>query len=289
MKGRIIKGDSGFYYVYSQGSLYECRLRGKLKLKQKKAYPGDIVDMVIDENHKGVIEYIDERKNLLPRPAISNSDQLLIVMSLSYPKIDYNVLDRLLVLSQWHKIKPIIILNKKDEDYDNIGIKIADTYPFDVFLVSAISGEGIDKLVDILRDKLSVLAGPSGVGKSSILNILDSKLLKETGVLGEKLKRGRHTTRTSQFYEVDGGLIADTPGFSRLDLPIEMEMEDLTLYYPEFNEFSKDCYFNGCLHHMEKVCGVKKALSDGKIDQDRYDRYLYMLEEIKENKERRYK
>lgn len=289
MKGRIIKGDSGFYYVYSEGSLYECKLRGKLKLKHKKAYPGDIVDLVVDENYKGTIESIEERINLLPRPAIANSDQLLIVMSLSYPIIDYNVLDRLLVLSQWHNIKPVIILNKKDEDHDNTGQKISNIYPFNVIEVSALSGFGVDRLKDILRDKLSVLAGPSGVGKSSVLNILDSKLLKETGVLGDKLKVGRHTTRTSQFYEVDGGLIADTPGFSRLDLPIEMVMEDLTHYYPEFYEYTKGCYFNGCLHHKEKVCGVKKALSDGKIDQGRYDRYLYMLDEIKENKERRYR
>lgn len=289
MKGRIIKGDSGFYYVYSKGFLYECRLRGKLKLMHKKAYPGDIVEIEIDKNNKGTIESIEERINLLPRPAIANSDQLLIVVSLSYPKIDFNVLDRLLVISQWHKIKPVIILNKKDEDFDNIGLKISGSYPFEVYEISAITGYGIDRLKNILVDKLSVLAGPSGVGKSSILNKLDTKLLKETGVLGDKLKRGRHTTRTSQFYEVDGGLIADTPGFSRLDLPIEMVMEDLTQYYPEFYEFTKDCYFNGCLHHMEKVCGVKKALSEGKINQDRYNRYLYMLEEIKENKERRYK
>lgn len=289
MKGRIIKGDSGFYYVYSKGFLYECRLRGKLKLMHKKAYPGDIVEIEIDKNNKGTIESIEERINLLPRPAIANSDQLLIVMSLSYPKIDFNVLDRLLVISQWHKIKPVIILNKKDEDFDNIGLKISGSYPFEVYEISAITGYGIDRLKNILVDKLSVLAGPSGVGKSSILNKLDTKLLKETGVLGDKLKRGRHTTRTSQFYEVEGGLIADTPGFSRLDLPIDMLMEELTIFYPEFNEFNIDCYFKGCLHYMEKVCGVKKALSEGKIDQDRYNRYIYMLEEIKENKERRYK
>ena len=289
MIGRIIKGDSGFYYVYAEGTIYECKLRGKLKLTHKKAYPGDIVEFIVDENDKGTIETIEARHNLLPRPAIANSDQLLIVMSLSYPTIDFNVLDRLLVLSQWHKIEPLIVLNKKDEDIDNIGPEIAKAYPFKVIEVSAVSGFGVDTLKEVLKGKLSVLAGPSGVGKSSILNVLDSKLLKETGVLGDKIKRGRHTTRTSMFYEVAGGLIADTPGFSRLDLPIEMVMEDLTRYYPEFQEFTKDCYFNGCIHHKEKVCGVKEALKEGKLDQGRYDRYLYMLEEIKENKERRYK
>jgi len=287
--GRIIKGDSGFYYVYLKGILYECKLRGKLKLIHKKAYPGDIVEVEVDDNFKGSIESIKERKNLLPRPAIANSDQLLIVMSLSFPVIDYNVLDRLLVLSQWHKIEPIIILNKKDEDLVELGKKIKKNYPFLVIEVSATTGYGIDVLKNQLKGKLSVLAGPSGVGKSSILNSLDGKLIRPTGILGDKLKRGKHTTRTSEFYEVEGGLIADTPGFSRLDLPIDMEMENLTEYYPEFNKYTHDCFFNGCLHYREKKCGVKKALLEGKINQDRYDRYLYMLEEIKENKERRYK
>lgn len=289
MRGRIIKGDSGFYYVYSEGVLYECKLRGKLKLKHKKAYPGDIVEYVVDEHNKGSIEYIEDRRNLLPRPAIANSDQLLIVMSLSYPKIDYNVLDRLLVLSQWNKIDPIIVLNKKDEDTNDLGSIIKKVYPFPICEVSANTGYGIDALKNILKGKLSVLAGPSGVGKSSILNALDGELILTTGLLGEKLKRGRHTTRTSEFYAVEGGLIADTPGFSRLDLPIEMNMEDLTGFYPEFYEYSRNCYFNGCLHHKEKNCQVKKALEENKIDKDRYDRYIYLLEEIKENKERRYK
>lgn len=289
MLGRIIRGDSGFYYVYLEGELYECKLRGKLKLVHKKAYPGDIVEIVIDDNFKGSIESIQERKNLLPRPAIANSDQLLVVMSLSFPTIDFNVLDRLLVLSQWHKIEPIIVLNKKDEDKADLGQKIKAIYPFLVIEVSASTGYGIDDLKKQLKGKLSVLAGPSGVGKSSILNAIDGKLIRATGILGNKLKRGKHTTRTSEFYEVEGGLIADTPGFSRLELPIDMKMENLTEYYPEFFEYIHDCFFNGCLHDKEKKCGVKNALSEGKINQDRYDRYLYMLEEIKENKERRYK
>ncbi|MDD2370730.1 MAG: ribosome small subunit-dependent GTPase A [Firmicutes bacterium] len=289
MRGRIIRGDSGFYYVYSNSILYECKLRGKLKLTHKKAYPGDIVEIIVDDNLKGSIESIEARKNLLPRPAIANSDQLLIVMSLSYPTIDFNVLDRLLVLSQWHKIEPMIVLNKKDEDKVDLGKAISEIYPFLVIEVSATTGYGLDILKKQLEGKLSVLAGPSGVGKSSILNVLDGKLIRSTGVLGDKLKRGRHTTRTSEFYEVNGGLIADTPGFSRLDLPIEMKMEDLTEYYPEFYKYTQDCFFNGCLHDKEKKCGVKNALLEGKINQDRYDRYIYMLGEIKENKERRYK
>lgn len=289
MKGRIIKGDSGFYYVYANGTVFECRLRGKLKQNNSKGYPGDIVDFTSDRDSKGTIENIHNRVNLLPRPAIANSDQLLIVMSLTYPKLDYNVLDRLLVLAQWHKMVPVIVLNKKDEDTNNLGREISETYPFLSIEVSAFSGYGIEELKNILAEKMSVLAGPSGVGKSSILNVLDSKLLKETGTLGEKLKRGRHTTRTSQFYEVSGGLIADTPGFSRIDLPGDMEPAELGRLYPEFAKYTVECHFNSCLHQKEKSCGVKDALARGEIDQGRYERYIYMLEELRFNKERRYK
>ena len=289
--GRIIKSNSGFYYVLSDGLLFECKLRGKQKAFKGKGYPGDVVHFNILEADKGIIEKIDDnKKTFLVRPPIANGDQLYIVMSLALPELDYNLLDRLILLGKWSKLSVGLILNKKDEEKKGFLVSVRKSYKnadIRLFPASAMSGEGIEIIKRSLDSKLTILAGPSGVGKSSILNALDSALVLKTGLLGEKTNRGRHTTRVSEFYQVGNSLIADTPGFSRLELPTEKQ--ELPALYNEFVPFKGDCQFLSCLHDKEKKCGVKKAFKEGLIDAGRYKRYLYFLEELTEREERRYK
>lgn len=289
LEGFIIKADSGFYYVFSDGKVYETKLRGKTKQSQGLGYPGDRVKFSLTNPGTGVIEEILKRKNLLQRPLVANGDQLLMVMSLSYPTLDFNVLDRLMVTARHTGLEPVLVLNKKDEERNEISEKVLTVYPIQIIQVSAVSGVGIEELKQCLSGKLSILAGPSGVGKTSILNRLDSKILNPTGSLGEKIKRGKHTTRTSMLYEIGNGLLADTPGFSRVDLPQGLLKEELAAYYPEYGEFNSTCQFTSCLHYKERVCGVKVAVEAELLDKGRYERYLYLLEELKENEERRYK
>lgn len=289
MRGRIIKADSGFYYVFAEERIYETKLRGKTKKDQGIAYPGDIVTFTPVDTEKGVIDQIEQRRNLMERPLVANSDQILLVMSLSYPKLDFNVLDRLLVNVHRAGLDPVLLLNKCDEGDVSMEERIRKAYPIPILMVSANTGIGIDELKALLKGKLSVLAGPSGVGKTSILNRLDSRLLEPTGSLGQKIQRGKHTTRSSHFYNIGDGLIADTPGFSRVDLPKDMRSEELPSLYPEYADLLADCQFTSCSHQHEAICAVKSAVSEGLLDQERYQRYIYLLEELKENDERRYK
>lgn len=288
--GRIIKIDSGYFYIFKENKIYECRTRGKTKNSNNSFYVGDIVSFTTFDEDKGIIEGIELRKNSMDRPKIANVDQMLLVMSLSYPKLDYNVLDRLLVTTLRNGIKPVILFNKLDQfNIDEIkGIsKIYEAY--DKLFISAKTGVGLQELKELVRDKLSVLAGPSGVGKSSILNALEGKVLNSTGSLGMKIKRGKHTTRVSSIYLTNEGLIADTPGFSRVNFPKDMEVRELPDLYLEYNKVSNKCKFKGCLHYMEKDCEVKNLVGKGLLDEDRYERYRYFIEELKDLEERRYK
>ena len=288
-EGRIIRSDSGFHYIYADGKVYECRMRGKTKRNQGKAYPGDMAEMTPTDDGKGILESIRPRKNLLPRPTIANGDQLLMVMTLSFPALDFNVLDRLIIIARKARLAPVIILNKADEAEPGLLDKVVRSYDLPVLVVSTVTGQGIGELKALLKDKLSILAGPSGVGKTSLLNRLEGRMLNPTGALGEKIKRGRHTTRTSQFYEIAGGLLADTPGFSRVDLPPEMNKEDLPPLYEEYAALAPECQFKGCLHWKEVHCKVKEQVAEGNLDAGRYERYVYLLEELKQQEERRYK
>lgn len=288
-EGRIIRSDSGFHYIYAGGRLYECRMRGKAKRDHGKAFPGDLVEMTPTEEGKGLIETVKVRKNLLRRPAIANGDQLLIVMSLSYPQLDFNVLDRMLVIAVRTGLEPVLILNKADEAEAGLEDEVRRAYPLKILAVSARSRVGIEDLKALLRNRMSIFAGPSGVGKTSLLNQLEGRMLNPTGSLGEKIKRGRHTTRTTTFYQIGDGLLADTPGFSRVDLPPEMNKEDLPPLYREYATLAPGCQFKGCLHWREADCRVKDAVEEGTLDRGRYERYLYLLEELKIQEERRYK
>lgn len=288
-KGLVIKADSGFYYIYTEDRVLEGKIRGKAKLESGRPYPGDWVEFQQIGAESAIIESIEPRKSLLQRPLIANGDQLLIVMSLSFPLLDYHVLDRLLIQAIYGSISPILILNKGDEAEGGIFNQIENAYPFPVYRISALTGEGIEAVKELLHGRFSILAGPSGVGKTSILNALDSRILSATGSLGEKLQRGRHTTRTTRFFAIAGGMLADTPGFSRVDLPESMKPDMLKDCYPEFEGYRGLCRFKGCLHENEEECGVKDAVHRGLVDPGRYERYRYFLQELKDQEERRYR
>lgn len=287
IEGIIIKGYSSFYYVKHNNQIYECSLRGKNKLTDVKFLPGDQVIFTVIADFKGVIEKVLPRKNELTRPPIANVDQIIIVNSCLNPPPDYWMTDRLTILALWNKARPILCFNKADlvsEEELNI---IRETYEktnFKIIFTSSINMLGIEELKESLKDKVSVLAGLSGVGKSSILNALQTEFNLRTGEVSDKSKRGKHTTRHVEFLYFDfGGLVADTPGFSNLDLPKDIVREELSSLFPEIFAYQNDCKFSTCLHNKEPKCAVKEAVEQGLIHESRYKNYLAFLEEVISN------
>lgn len=281
MQGTIIKSLAGFYYVESDGQVYQTRARGNFRKKGQTPYVGDIVDFSAKEQSEGYILRIHERKNSLVRPPIVNIDQAVVIMSAVEPQFNANLLDRFLVLLEQKTIRPIIYITKLDllEDnsqmdaYKDIYEKIG--YPF---LYS------LDELVPFLKQKITVFMGQTGVGKSTLLNKIAPELALETGQISDSLGRGRHTTRAVSFYTVHGGKIADTPGFSSLDYEVK-ESELLNDCFPELAEYSQFCKFRTCTHTHEPGCAVKPAVEVGDISQSRYHNYLQLLSEIQDRRE----
>lgn len=282
----IIKGYSGFYYVWDGNVTWECSLRGKFRIKKQKFLPGDTVTVtVIDESKKkAVIENVKPRKVEMVRPSIANIEQVIIVMAFNKPEPDLWLLDRLLIMAQNSKVQPVICFNKADllsaaerkkliAPYEKLGLLVLQT--------SSKRGWSIKDLKECLRDNVSVLAGPSGVGKSSLLNAVEKGLSLKTGEISEKMLRGKHTTRHVELIPLSsGGLIADTPGFSQVYLPKDLKREELINYYPDFWEYSSKCRFTSCLHRDEPHCGVRESVVRGLLDEGRYQRYLYYLDEV---------
>ncbi len=288
MKGKIIRGIGGFYYVYtSELGIVECKAKGIFRKENKKPLVGDDVELdILDETERlGSIAKILPRKNQLIRPAVANVDQAAVVFALSYPKPNLNLLDRFLLMMETQAIPTVICFNKSD-DLDRQEIEtLAQQYSGNdaqVVITSTVTGEGLEKFRQILQGRTTVLAGPSGVGKSSVMNLLFPEANMKTGDISDKIKRGKHTTRHSElFYLGAQTYIMDTPGFTSLRLP-QMEKEELKEYYPEFLRYRDECRFLGCAHISEPDCRVKEALEQGKISVSRYENYKQFYEELSE-------
>lgn len=292
LEGIIIRGYSGFYYVWDGSQMWECKLRGKYRIKAQTFLPGDkvIISVTDQQKNKAVIENVLSRKNELVRPTVSNVDQAIIVMALKDPDPDLWLLDRLLIVTKAKQVNPIICFNKADlvsKEYSFDTIKKYQSIGIPTLLVSTKNYLGIEELRSFLTRKISVFAGPSGVGKSSIMNMLEPGSNRKTGEISEKLARGKHTTRHVELIPLAaGGFIADTSGFSQISLP-EMRREQLVDYYQDFVQHSHNCKFNSCLHRDEPQCGVKAAVDAGLINAERYERYIILLDDVIAN-ERRY-
>lgn len=291
IEGRIIKGIGGFYYIETEQGLYECRARGIFRKNKITPLVGDFVKIsVVDEdNKKGVVEEIQERKTELVRPPIANVNKALIVFAVKNPTPHLSLLDRFIVLAERENLEIVIILTKIDLDDDNTFEKIKNIYEpcgYKVIGVSNLENKNIDKVKEELKGNTVVFAGPSGVGKSSLLNQIDSNFQLKTGDVSDKIKRGKHTTRHAELFELEfGGMVADTPGFSSLTLD-DIEDIDLKDYFIEFEDHD-DCKFGSrCIHQNEPSCAVKEAVENGEIPRERYESYIQLLNEIRQGKRR---
>ncbi|GEK32608.1 ribosome small subunit-dependent GTPase A [Kurthia sibirica] len=290
-KGQIRKALAGYYYVYDDGKVYQTRGRGVFRKRGITPLVGDFVEYVVEGNNDGTVTEIFPRMNELVRPPISNVDQAILVFSVKEPNFNTVLLDRFLVALESFDVEPIICLTKLDllpedekpliakykEQYEKIGYTIIETFIDDAQL--------LDKITPLLEHKTTVLAGQSGVGKSTLLNTLMPELNLKTGIISSALNRGKHTTRHVELIEVAGGLVADTPGFSSFDFET-IEKEQLTACFPELQKASESCKFRECLHLKEPKCEVKKLVESGSIEQYRYDHYLQFLQEITDRKPR---
>ncbi|KYG89462.1 ribosome small subunit-dependent GTPase A [Metasolibacillus sp. FSL H7-0170] len=290
-QGQIRKALSGYYYVYQDEELIQCRGRGVFRNRGESPLVGDIVDYTKEGESDGYIMKIHPRKNELVRPPIANIDQAILVFSVKEPDFNTLLLDRFLVVLESFSVQPVICLTKTDllagdeaeqlqlliADYEAIGYTVLTTYQND--------GSLMDRLYPLLEEKVSVLAGQSGVGKSTLLNTLLPELQLKTNEISQSLGRGKHTTRHVELIEVGNGLLADTPGFSSFDFDM-IDKEELTACFPEFLRLSEQCKFRGCLHMKEPKCAIKKALETGEIRPYRYEHYEQFLQEIMERKPR---
>ena len=289
MQGKIIKGIAGFYYVHTVAGLVECKAKGIFRKEQIKPLVGDMVEIELTDEEKllGNIVKILPRKNTLIRPASANIDQALVIFAIVKPDPNYTLLDRFLITMEQQNLPAIICFNKKDIATEEERQELIAAYGgcgYQVLFVSGIQNDGLDEIKAHLKGKTTVVAGPSGVGKSTIINALYPAARMETGEISRKIERGRHTTRHAELFALsDDTFIMDTPGFTSLNIG-EMEKEELQGFYPEFAEYEKDCKFGGCAHISEPVCGVKEALAEGKISRVRYDNYVMLYEEVKSRK-----
>ena len=290
MQGKIIKGIAGFYYVYGEDEvLYECKAKGIFRKDNQKPLVGDNVEITIldQQEQTGNLIRILPRKNSLIRPAVANVDQAFVIFALENPKPNFMLLDRFLIMMEQAEVPAVICFNKKDLASEEETRTLCETYRncgYQVILSSALEKEGLDEIHEILKGKTTVVAGPSGVGKSSITNALQENVQMETGEISKKLKRGKHTTRHSQVIPVGHDTyLMDTPGFSSLYVN-DFEKEELKYYFPEFSPYEGKCRFNGCDHIHEPGCAVKEAVESGAIHKIRYEDYTEMYRELKEKK-----
>lgn len=290
MTGKIVKGIAGSYYVHVVGAgIYECKAKGIFRYKNLKPLVGDNVNIdVLDQDNKtGNITDILERYNELIRPAVANINQAMVIFAVKSPIPNLNLLDRFLVMMETQNIKSVICFNKIDLVTEEETAKLKEIYEkagYPVIFASAIEMSGLDSVKKALKGKTTAFAGPSGVGKSSMLNVLIPAANMETGAISTKIERGKHTTRHSEVFNLEEDTyIMDTPGFSSV-YAWAVEKEDLRGFFPEFQQFEGCCRFNGCVHVNEPNCSVKDAVCKNIISKSRYDNYLLMFDEIKNRK-----
>ena len=290
MQGKIIKGIAGFYYVnVVESGVYECKAKGVFRKEKIKPLVGDNVRIEIldEENKTGNIVEIFPRKNELIRPAVANIDQALVVFAVTKPTPHFNLLDRFLVMMERKEIPVVLCFNKKDIATSPEIAELEAIYEkcgYPIVFTSALEQENIEEIRRLLLKKTTAIAGPSGVGKSSLINLLQNQVQMETGTISRKIERGKHTTRHSELIAVDAdSYIMDTPGFSSLYVN-DFEKEELKYYFTEFEPYEGKCKFQGCDHVHEPNCAVKAALEEGKIHHIRYENYLEMYNELKEKR-----
>lgn len=290
MKGKIIKGIAGFYYVDTgESGVYECKAKGIFRKDKRKPLVGDDVEIEIthEKDMEGNIIRILPRKNELIRPAVANIDQALVVFAVTKPRPHFNLLDRFLVMMESRHIPAVLCFNKTDiaRDKEIAGLKdIYSACGYPTVFTSAKEEDNIGELKKVLRGKTTAIAGPSGVGKSSLINLLQSEVKMETGNISAKIGRGKHTTRHSELIVLgEDSYIMDTPGFSSLYVS-DLEKEELKYCFPEFAPFEGQCRFSGCGHIHEPGCAVKNAVEEGEIHRMRYENYVVIYGELQERK-----
>lgn len=290
MQGKIIKGIGGFYYIHiPEKGIYECKAKGLFRKMGMKPLVGDNVEIeVLSEKEKtGNLVSILPRKNALIRPAVSNVDQAMVIFSIVKPEPNLHLINSFLVMMETMQVPCLLCFNKEDLASEERIEKIKNSFKetgYPIYFVSAKEETGIDEIKKLLTGKTTTVAGPSGVGKSSLINNLQEQVSMETGAISNKIERGRHTTRHSELIALEqGGYVMDTPGFSSLSVDF-IQKEELQNYFPEFSSYEPECKFQGCAHIHEPECGVKKALAEGKISQERYDDYVMFYEQCKDKR-----
>ncbi|HBC96983.1 MAG TPA: ribosome small subunit-dependent GTPase A [Clostridium sp.] len=282
MKGIVVKGIGGFYYIKTKDRTIECKARGKFRYSGLSPMVGDNVDISI-ERDQGVIDKIYPRISQLKRPLVANVTQVLVIFAFNHPKMNEDLLNRILINCEYSGLKIIVCFNKMDLPKNKVELELVDrirSVGYEILQLGAKKGYGIDAVREKLSGNVTVLCGPSGVGKSTILNFLCGKELMKTGKVSEKLNRGKHTTRYSQLIEVvEKGFLVDTPGFSSLDTT-DIPPEELQYCFPEFMKSIGKCKFAGCFHYKEPKCAVKSSVERGSISSERYNFYIKVLKEI---------
>ena len=288
LQGLVLKNYNGYYYVQVGDATYTCKVKGKMKQNRFSLATGDQVLLEPGEKGEGMIKRVLARKNFLPRPTMANLDLFVATFACAAPDFSFLLADKLLALAELAKIPAILVLNKEDQAPAGLIEQVRQVYEpigYEVFTLSAKQGTGVETLRERLRGKICAFGGPSGVGKSSTINAIDSSVELRTGAVSEKIGRGKHTTRFAQLLPFDEGYIADTPGFGNLLLE-GMEPEQALTAFREFAQYEQGCRFCPCSHTHEPVCGVKEAVASGAIAKSRYESYLAMLEEIRLLKEK---
>lgn len=287
VEGIIIKGIGGFYYVEADGQIYECKARGVFRKSGIKPLAGDRVRISINDNAENTINEIAERSSVLVRPPVANVDRLFIVSSVCEPKPVLLIIDRMTALAVNQGIEPIVVFTKNDLESADEYIEIYRKAGIKAFSVSCVNGDGVEDVKEELKGHISAFCGNSGVGKSSLLNAIDPELALKTGEISDKLGRGRHTTRHSELFKVEGGYVADTPGFSSFETDeTEPILKDsLPFAFKEFEKYIGQCKFTSCLHTKDKGCRIIQAVKEGDIPVSRHESYCFMMEQAKNIKE----